>query len=379
MRTNLIFLLLIAGIMISGCSTEENRVPAFSRIDTSTDCGVAPLTVQFNAYATGGNLLDSPTGGNTYLNIDWNFQDGNTGHGSVVSHIFTDPGTYIVGVTVTDADGDGETWYREITVLSDVMTVHAFPSTSITVSWTEITEPSPSYPEIISSDNGTYPTGSLVINEIMVHNTAAFADPDHPALFPSWIELYNGTAADINIGNWYLSNDISFPRRFTFPANTIIQANGFLMIMADNRTNPSGDVLHANFELLPDEGWIDENPEWDGRSEVVLTNSDREIIDARRFTPTAEDVSYGRYPDGSANATVQFGLDVEMCGIEPGSDYDRFECTWEMPSRIYDNARSPLHTFDFYDAGIDTVTVSVYDYQETITRTDTVIIEVLIP
>jgi len=379
MRTNFIFLLLIAGILFSGCSTEENRVPVFSRIDTSTDCGTAPLTVQFNAYATGGNLIDSPTGGNTYLNIDWNFQDGSTGHGSVVNHIFTEPGTYIVEITVTDADGDGETWFREITVLSDVMIVHAFPSTSITASWTEMNEPSPSYPEIISSENGTYPTGSLVINEIMVHNTSAFEDPDFPSFFPSWIELYNGTAVDINIGDWYLSNDISFPRRWTFPPDTIIQANGFLMIMADDRTNPSGNVLHASFELLPDEDWIEENPEWDGRSEVVLTNSNDEIIDSRRFTPTAEDVSYGRYPDGSSNATVQFGLYVEMCGISPNSNYGRFECTWETPSRIYDNIRSPLHTFDFYDAGIDTITVSVYDYQETITRVDTVIVEVLLP
>jgi PKD repeat protein len=377
MRTNLIFLLLIAGVMMAGCS-EENLVPAFTRIEAGIDCGVAPLTVQFNAYATGGNLSDSPTGGNSYLNFRWDFDDGDTAQGSTTNHIFDEPGTYTVDVTVTDDDGDGETWFKEIIVLDDVMAISAKPDTTVTVSWVELINPSPSHPDISNSSNGTYPTGSLVINEIMVHNTSAFEDPNYTGQYPSWIELYNGTANDINLSGWFLSNDSLYPARWGFPENTIITANGFLMIMADGRTNPSGLVLHANFELLPDGNWIDDHPEWDGKSEVCLSDFNRDVVDSRRFTPTSENISYGRYPDGSSNATIQFNVDVDMCGISQDSSYDRFDITWEMPSHTYD-ARAPWHTFDFNDAGLNTINITVHDFQETNTRTDNVSIEILLP
>ena len=42
--------------------------------------------------------------------------------------------------------------------------------------------------------------GSIVINEVLTNTTQALGD---------WIELYNTTNAPINIGGWYLSNDVS--------------------------------------------------------------------------------------------------------------------------------------------------------------------------
>ena len=58
-----------------------------------------------NMCVSGGDLKEDPTGGNTYLDIEWNFGDGGTGVGSILAHTFVDPGVYDVVVTVKDDDG----------------------------------------------------------------------------------------------------------------------------------------------------------------------------------------------------------------------------------------------------------------------------------
>ncbi len=105
-KTILCLCLAAAGLALAvGCSDDEDLVPYFTRVEADPECGVAPLPVQFLAFASGGDLKDDPTGGNTYLDIEWNFGDGGTGVGSILAHTFVDPGVYDVVVTVKDDDG----------------------------------------------------------------------------------------------------------------------------------------------------------------------------------------------------------------------------------------------------------------------------------
>lgn len=108
MRKSILIALLAAAAMalLPGCGDDENLVPYFARTEAEPECGVAPLEVQFLAYATGGDMADDPTGANNYIDIDWDFGDGQTGFGSVIFHVYDTPGEYEVVVRAKDKDGD---------------------------------------------------------------------------------------------------------------------------------------------------------------------------------------------------------------------------------------------------------------------------------
>ena len=136
MRNSILITLMavIAIACLSGCGDDDNLVPYFSRTQADPVCGVAPLEVQFLAFATGGDLTDDPTGGNTYIDIDWNFGDDTTGFGSVIYHVFEDPGEYEVIIVARDKDGDAsEPDTLHITVREDFMNLVAAPDTVVTV------------------------------------------------------------------------------------------------------------------------------------------------------------------------------------------------------------------------------------------------------
>lgn len=63
---------------------------------------------------------------------------------------------------------------------------------------------------------------AIVINEIM-------ADPPSNQRNGEFIELYNRSASDVNIGGWALDDAVNF----TFPAGTSIPAGGYLVVAAD--------------------------------------------------------------------------------------------------------------------------------------------------
>lgn len=68
---------------------------------------------------------------------------------------------------------------------------------------------------------------SIVINELLAHSHAEA---------PDWIELYNTTGQDINIGGWFLSDDDSDPamiEKYQIPDNTVIGAGDYFVFVGD--------------------------------------------------------------------------------------------------------------------------------------------------
>ncbi len=123
----IVVMTVLSAVLLAGCK-DENLVPYFTRWDSNTDCGVAPLLVQFTARASGGDLETDPTGANAYLAIDWDFRDNSTGNGSLVFHTFETPGVYDVAVSVRDKDGEGETQYLRVAVQADSLGLRALPT-----------------------------------------------------------------------------------------------------------------------------------------------------------------------------------------------------------------------------------------------------------
>jgi PKD repeat protein len=86
----------------------ENQVPSIS-LQASPLSGDAPLLVSFDASGTTDPDDDE-------LSFSWDFKDGNIGSGSAIQHTFTQAGTYIVGLTVTDVCGKSSQASVTITV-----------------------------------------------------------------------------------------------------------------------------------------------------------------------------------------------------------------------------------------------------------------------
>ena len=125
--------------------------------------------------------------------------------------------------------------------------------------------------------------GQIVINEINAANADGIYDTYFYNYSP-WIELYNSGSSSVNVGGYFLSDDISAPYKWTIPANTSIPGKGFLMIWCDN----AGVDLHANFSLDSD------------GEDVVLSNASFQNIDQVNFPKQYTNLSYGRLSNGGA-------------------------------------------------------------------------------
>ena len=133
--------------------------------------------------------------------------------------------------------------------------------------------------------NATATAGDLVINEFLASNDTVQADQDGE--YDDWIELYNNSANTIDLSGYYLSDDSTDPTQWTFPSGTTIEANGYLIIWADNDEEQDG--LHANFKLSA------------SGEEVVLSDDTGTVLDEVSFPEQETDISYGRYPNGTGD------------------------------------------------------------------------------
>lgn len=125
--------------------------------------------------------------------------------------------------------------------------------------------------------------GALVINEFLASNFEWVADSEGE--FDDWIELYNNSAASIDLTGYSLSDDAGQLYRWTFPAGTTIDGNGYLIVWADKDEGQSG--LHCSFKLSASaEG-------------VFLSNPSGDVIDLITYENQLSDVSLARFPNGT--------------------------------------------------------------------------------
>ena len=147
------------------------------------------------------------------------------------------------------------------------------------------------YPTPAQTNNPAWMPAAVWINEWMANNTLTLADPSN-GQFDDWFELYNAGVHPVDLTDYTLTDDLTAPAKFKIPAGKIIPPQGFLLVWADGETaanNPSNDVLHVNYKLSQ------------GGEAIGLFAPDGTIVDSVGFGPQTNDVSQGRFPDGSAN------------------------------------------------------------------------------
>ncbi len=127
---------------------------------------------------------------------------------------------------------------------------------------------------------------NIVINEFCAKNSNILTDDDFMQ-FSDWIELFNNEENTVDISGCFLTDDTINKSKWRFPANTIINANEYLIVWADD-ADTLIENYHTNFKLSS-------NNEW-----VALYDIDTNLIDLIAYPDQHGDISYGKAPAGLA-------------------------------------------------------------------------------
>jgi hypothetical protein len=137
---------------------------------------------------------------------------------------------------------------------------------------------------------------AVMINEWLARNNAiapyGIRDPadNQP---DDWFELYNGETFTVDLGGFFLTDDLSLPMKFRVPTNGQyrIAPGGFLLVWADDQASQNRadrPDLHVNFKLDGDFGGI-----------ALFAPDGVTRIDVAGYGSQTNDISEGRYTDGS--------------------------------------------------------------------------------
>ena len=126
----------------------------------------------------------------------------------------------------------------------------------------------------------------IVINEFQASNASTVPDPDFGA-YPDWIELHNTGIQALDLGGWYLTDNLEDTMQWVIPSGVSLDAGAYLLIWADGE-----DVMqtapHANFRLSI------------AGEAIALFDQTRTLVDSITFGKQNEDISSGRQPDGGS-------------------------------------------------------------------------------
>jgi hypothetical protein len=140
---------------------------------------------------------------------------------------------------------------------------------------------------------------AVIINELQASNGETLADPQGE--FDDWIELRNVSDEAVDLGGRYLSDEPGNPRKWQFPAGTIIPAEGYLLVWADEDSTVTPG-LHTSFRLDAD------------GEQLFLVDTDANLnalLDTVTYGALAQDQAYGRT---AANPT-QFQIVMPTPGM----------------------------------------------------------------
>ena len=124
----------------------------------------------------------------------------------------------------------------------------------------------------------------ICINEVCTQNKNCYTDSLGGA--SDWIELFNGSDKDIDIGGFGMSDSEELPPKFVFPSGTVIGKGEYMLITADK--NGEGLIeLNTGFGLSK------------SGETLVLSSPEGETVQKLEIPALAEDTAYGRSSDRS--------------------------------------------------------------------------------
>jgi hypothetical protein len=125
----------------------------------------------------------------------------------------------------------------------------------------------------------------VVVNEVLANNVTL---PDGSGPPSDWVELYNRSANPVDLSDAALSDNSDLPRKWIFPASSVIAANGFLTVRCSSELAASASNTGFSLKKSGDQVYFFDK----------LANGGR-LLDSIVFGLQAADFSIGRVPDGS--------------------------------------------------------------------------------
>ena len=129
----------------------------------------------------------------------------------------------------------------------------------------------------------------VVVNEYSASNLTTYVD--NYSMEEDWIELYNTGSEDVDLGGYYLSDEIDEPMKWMIPHGAIIIGNGFRTFWCSGRDESFLNSFHTNFKLKQTK----EEPE-----HIVLSDPNGTILSEHELQKTQLEHSMGRSTDGSS-------------------------------------------------------------------------------
>ncbi len=136
----------------------------------------------------------------------------------------------------------------------------------------------------------TPPAPVIVLNEILAANQSF---TNAAGRTPDWVELYNPGTNSFDLGDFSLTDNPSLPRKWVFPAGTLMAPGGYLVIEFDDTLPPSATNTGFGLSASGDAVYLFQSPANGGA-----------ILDSVTLGVQAPDFSIGRVPNGNGNWTL---------------------------------------------------------------------------
>lgn len=134
---------------------------------------------------------------------------------------------------------------------------------------------------------GQAANSDLRVNEFMADNETTILDEAGDSA--DWVEIYNSGASPVLLTGMFLTDDPTDTYKWVFP-DTLLLPDAYLIVWCDGEEDEG--PLHASFSL-------NDHGEFVGLYESVALGNG--VIDSTSFGHQADDVSYGRYPNGEGS------------------------------------------------------------------------------
>ncbi|MBR6954053.1 MAG: lamin tail domain-containing protein [Clostridia bacterium] len=122
----------------------------------------------------------------------------------------------------------------------------------------------------------------VYITEVMASNDSVKTLDD--TTFVDWIELYNAGTEQMNLSGYGLSDNIGRPRRWQFPAGTVINPGTYLIVHCDgNEAASTAQQPHTSFRIVRA-----------GGETVCLSDPQGKVLDKMILPTVPTNISYGR-------------------------------------------------------------------------------------
>ena len=182
--------------------------------------------------------------------------------------------------------------------------------------------------------------------------------------YDDWIELYNSSDRELNLGGLYLTDDLDEPLKYQVPfydaGTSSIPPGAYCLFWADG--SPEQGVMHLGFRL-------DQGGEQIGLVQVV--DGAPYFLDSLSFTTQRKDMSRGRYTDGK-DTWYAFQMPTPLASnIWTGIEKTRPARVLNM-LHIYPNPFSEHTTISFDLENSSPVQLWIYDFsgRELVTLVD---------